>query len=101
MFAIGAVASGGMFKRWWRLDEYDRQRVWNNYGRFCGIMCINCITGAVTSIAWALFLAAYHPSDFNTFSFGSSQYFDALSSYAQVGAHRMNMMSLAPLLVYC
>jgi hypothetical protein len=85
VFAIGAVASGGMFKRWWRLDEDDRQRVWNHYGRFCGIMCINCITGAVASVAWALFLAAHHQSDFNAVSFGSSQYVHALSSYALVG----------------
>ena len=101
MFAIGTVASGSMFKRWWRLDEYDRQRVWNNYGRFCGIMCINCITGAVTSIAWALMLANYHQSDFNTVSVGSSQYYDGLSSYAQVGAPRMNMIPLALFHVYC
>jgi hypothetical protein len=38
VFAIGAMASDFMFKRWWRIDEYDRQRFWNNYGRFCGIM---------------------------------------------------------------
>jgi hypothetical protein len=24
-------------QRWWRLDEYDRQRVWPNYGRFSAV----------------------------------------------------------------
>ena len=26
-----------MFWRWWRLDAYDRQRVWPNYGRFSAV----------------------------------------------------------------
>ncbi len=93
-FAISAAASGFMFNRWRLLTEYDRQRLWTNYGRFCGIMFVNCITGAVTSIAWALFLAAYYQADFNAVPFASPQYFHALSSYALVTAPWMKSLPL-------
>jgi hypothetical protein len=100
---VGAVASGVMFERWRRLDEYDRQRVWSKYGWFCGIMCFNCITGAVTCMAWALFLAAHHRSDFlkEGLSFGSSQYWDAISWYARVRPARFVNTSLFLFCLVC
>jgi len=75
-----------MFWRWWRLDEYDRQRVWPNYGRFSAVVCVSSVAGAVAAVTWALWLADYHRSDYRAdgITFGSVDFFDAISFYAQV-----------------
>jgi hypothetical protein len=77
-----------MFWRWWRLDEYDRQRVWPNYGRFSAVVCVSSVAGAVAAVTWALWLADYHRSDYRAdgITFGSVDFFDAISFYAQVSS---------------
>ncbi len=59
-----AAASGCMFWRWWRLDAYDRQRVWPNYGRFSAVVCVGSVAGAVSAVTWALWLSGYHGADY-------------------------------------
>ena len=74
-----------MFWRWWRLDEYDRQRVWPNYGRFSAVVCVGSVAGAVAAVTWALGLAHYHQSDYRAhgIQIASMDFFRAISSYAQ------------------
>jgi hypothetical protein len=68
-----AVASGCMLRRWWRLDDYDRGRIWKHYGLFCGLMCCGSCTGAVTYAAFFLCFNSYDKS-FITDPFGDAVY---------------------------
>jgi hypothetical protein len=68
-----AVASGYMLRRWWRLDDYDRGRIWKRYGLFCGLMCFGSCAGAVAYPAVALFYDSYSKS-FITDLFGDGVY---------------------------
>jgi len=59
---ICAVASGYMLRRWWRLDDYDRARIWKHYGLFCGLMCFGSCAGAVSYAGLFLYLDNYYKS---------------------------------------
>ena len=58
-FALCAVASGYMLRRWWRLDDYDRARIWTHYGLFCGLMCFGSCAGAVSYAALSFCIDSY------------------------------------------
>jgi hypothetical protein len=77
-----------MFWRWWRLDEYDRQRVWPNYGHFSAVMCAGSVAGAVAAVTWALWLTDYHRSDYRAdgIIFESVDFSVAMSFYSQVSS---------------
>jgi hypothetical protein len=51
-----------MLKRWWRLDGYDRARIWKHYGLFCGLMLVGSSTGAASFAALTFFLVNYFKS---------------------------------------
>ena len=55
-----SAVSGWMFRRWWRLDDYDRGLIWKHYGWFCGLMCIGCCLAAVSFMAWAQWLVGFY-----------------------------------------
>ena len=57
-----AVASGYMLRRWRRLDDYDRGRIWKHYGLFCGLMCFGSCAGAVAYAAASLYFNSYYKS---------------------------------------
>ena len=57
-----AVASGCMLRRWWRLDDYDRSRIWKHYGWFCGLMCFGSCAGTVAYAAISSFFDNYYKS---------------------------------------
>ena len=59
-FVVCAAASGRMFWHWKRLDGPDRDSVWKHYGWFCGLMCSGCCVGAISYLAWAMFLVNYY-----------------------------------------
>jgi hypothetical protein len=59
-FVVCAAASGRMFWHWRRLDGPDRNSVWKHYGWFCGLMCFGCLAGAMSYLAWAMFLVNYY-----------------------------------------
>ncbi len=59
---ICAVASGYMLRRWWRLDDYDRARIWKHYGLFCGLMCFGSCAGAVSYAAISFYFDGYYKS---------------------------------------
>jgi hypothetical protein len=59
---ICAVASGSMLRRWWRLDDYDRARIWKHYGLFCGLMCFGSCAGAVSYAALSFCFDGYYKS---------------------------------------
>ncbi len=56
------VASGCMLWRWWRLDDYDRGRIWKHYGWFCGLMCFGSCAGTVSYAAISSFFDNYYKS---------------------------------------
>jgi hypothetical protein len=59
---ICTVASGYMLRRWWRLDDYDRARIWKHYGMFSGLMCFGSCAGAVSYAAICLFFDSFYKS---------------------------------------
>lgn len=60
-----------MFWLWRKLDDADRCRVWKYYGWFSGLMCIGCLTGAVSYAGWAVFLVNYYDSKSNSKSYAA------------------------------
>jgi hypothetical protein len=65
-----------MLTQWWRLDDYDRARIWKHYGLFCGLMCFGSCTGAVSYVTVGLYLDNFYKS----FTDGDYNY----SPYSQV-----------------
>jgi hypothetical protein len=45
-----------MFYLWWRRDREWRQRVWNLFGWYCGLMLCSSLFGIVTWSAWMVYL---------------------------------------------
>jgi hypothetical protein len=80
-----AVASGYMLRRWRRLDDYDRGRIWKHYGLFCGLMCFGSCAGAVAYAAMYSFLDGFYQS-FTTVSDATISYIEKYNygAYARV-----------------
>ena len=53
---VSALVGGAMFYLWWRLDSYDRQRVWRLYGWFSSLMMCGSCVGVLTWLAKTLSL---------------------------------------------
>ena len=68
-----------MLRRWWRLDDYDRARIWTHYGLFCGLMCFGSCAGAVSYAAVSFYLDNYYKS----FTYGDPPVYD-YSFYSRV-----------------
>ena len=89
-FALCAVASGYMLRRWWRLDDSDRARIWKRYGLFCGLLCCGSCAGAVCFPAFAQFLVNYYASERPAFTssvvVNGPQDFEAAFSYSRVSS---------------
>jgi hypothetical protein len=55
-YCFSFFAAGTMFYLWWRLDSYDRQRVWPLYGWFSSLMMCGSCVGVLTWLAKTLSL---------------------------------------------
>jgi hypothetical protein len=87
-FIVCAAASGWMFRRWQRMGDYDRARVWKHYGWLSGLMCFGCCMGAVSYAAWSQFLFSYQRSDYagKGVALCSPEFFEAIASYSRVSS---------------
>jgi hypothetical protein len=63
-----------MLWRWWRLDDYDRGRIWKHYGWFCGLMCFGSCAGTVSYAAISSFFDNYYKS-FTDGDYNSDNYY--------------------------
>ena len=68
-FFVNAVTSGYFFVRWWRLPSSLKQRIWNLYGWFAGLMCSGSCFGtlygaSLTEFQTFFFLSGFDPDSF-------------------------------------
>jgi hypothetical protein len=87
-FLVCAATSGWMFRRWQRMGDYDRARVWKHYGWLSGLMCFGCCMGAVSYAAWSQFVYNYQRTNYTGkgIVFCSLEFFEAISFFARVSS---------------